>query len=369
MPLVREGSPVGVSPCGDREVEPFSETEIGLVQTFANRRSSRSRTCELFQELQSRNARAGGVPGAADGDERTAQDDRPVHVRSPAGLRDAGRECSEAVRSEAVQRLSLRRSPLASRGYPRRLHLRPQRSSRRIRSPPDASRRSAPRCPRTTHTFHIHDVAGRRRVPLWAGSGALAPHRTGMPMLRAGDLWGRSSSADEVLPFTDSQIALMKTFADQAAIAIENVRLFKELQARTTQLTRSVERADSARRDRPDLSSTLDLGDHARQTIVDPSQPARRGRRLLRSTSSTMRPTPSTSRPPTNLDEAATLSAPAHADPTGEGVVGPMAQCPRTRSDPRHRRRRTPTGPLRERPAPGRDPRDPRRAAAPGGMR
>ena len=42
-------------------------------------------------------------------------------------------------------------------------------------------------------------------------------------------------------PFCDPQVALLKTFADQAVIAIENVRLFKELQARTAELTRSVE--------------------------------------------------------------------------------------------------------------------------------
>jgi GAF domain-containing protein len=44
----------------------------------------------------------------------------------------------------------------------------------------------------------------------------------------------------EVRPFTANQIALVETFADQAVIAIENVRLFKELQARIGELTRSV---------------------------------------------------------------------------------------------------------------------------------
>jgi len=81
-----------------------------------------------------------------------------------------------------------------------------------------------------------------------------------VPMLKDGHpvgtivVWRR-----EVRPFSDQQIQLLQTFADQAVIAIENVRLFKELEARTTQLTRSVDELTALGEVSRALSSTLDL--------------------------------------------------------------------------------------------------------------
>src|SRR5262245_17614474 len=63
----------------------------------------------------------------------------------------------------------------------------------------------------------------------------------------------------EVRPFTDKQIGLLKTFADQAVIAIENVRLFTELQRRTAELTRSVGELQALGEVGRAISSTLDL--------------------------------------------------------------------------------------------------------------
>src|SRR5262249_52909206 len=60
-------------------------------------------------------------------------------------------------------------------------------------------------------------------------------------------------------PFPDTQIDLLKTFADQAVIAIENVRLFKELEARTAALTRSVGQLTALGEVGHAVSSTLDL--------------------------------------------------------------------------------------------------------------
>jgi GAF domain-containing protein len=89
-----------------------------------------------------------------------------------------------------------------------------------------------------------------------------------VPMLRDGApigviVVGRAEAG----PFTDNQIALLKTFADQAVIAIENARLFKELQARTGDLTRTVEQLTALGDVSRTLSSTLDL-DAVLSTIV-----------------------------------------------------------------------------------------------------
>ena len=81
-----------------------------------------------------------------------------------------------------------------------------------------------------------------------------------MPLLREGVAIGSIViRRTEVRPFSDKQIALLKTFADQAVIAIENVRLFQELEARTHELGRSVGELKALGEVGQAVSSTLDL--------------------------------------------------------------------------------------------------------------
>ena len=89
----------------------------------------------------------------------------------------------------------------------------------------------------------------------------------------------------EVEPFTEQQIALLETFADQAVIAIENARLFEELQERTAQLTRSVEEQRALAEVSQAVSSSLDLQEVLTTIVAHATRLA--GADAARSTSST----------------------------------------------------------------------------------
>ncbi len=111
---------------------------------------------------------------------------------------------------------------------------------------------------------HVHDLAAEpdEEFPLGKLYQQRGGHRTNLaiPLLREGAAVGAIAiRRGEVRPFSDAQIALVQTFADQAVIAIENVRLFAELQARTRELGRTVEELRALSEVSQAVSSSLDL--------------------------------------------------------------------------------------------------------------
>jgi len=115
-------------------------------------------------------------------------------------------------------------------------------------------------------TVHIPDVLADPEYQLNERQ-RVGGYRTnlGVPMFREGILIGVFALTKyKVEPFTDKQIELVTTFADQAVIAIENARLLSELQSRTAELTRSVGELKALSEVGRAVSSTLDL-----QTVLD----------------------------------------------------------------------------------------------------
>ncbi len=114
--------------------------------------------------------------------------------------------------------------------------------------------------------IHIPDVEAEPEYQHQTLSRAIG-YRSGLfvPMLREGAPIGVIFVARaEPGPFSGSELDLVKTFADQAVIAVENVRLFKELEARTGELTRSVEKLTALGEVSRAVSSTLDV-----ETVLD----------------------------------------------------------------------------------------------------
>src|SRR5499425_3420834 len=101
------------------------------------------------------------------------------------------------------------------------------------------------RCVLERRAVHVADLqAETEAYPEGSAIARELGHRTilAVPLLREGVPVGAINlRRDKVEPFTDKQIELVTTFADQAVIAIQNVRLFDEVQARNRELTGALE--------------------------------------------------------------------------------------------------------------------------------
>jgi signal transduction histidine kinase len=107
--------------------------------------------------------------------------------------------------------------------------------------------------------LHVPDVRAQNEFPNLGFSGNARTFLL-VPLRQQGELVGvMNARRTEVRPFTPAQIKLLETFTDQAVIALENVRLFQELEARTRELARSVEELKALGEVGQAVSSTLDL--------------------------------------------------------------------------------------------------------------
>jgi len=249
-PLLREGIPIGTIHIRRMEVRPFTEKQIKLLETFADQAVIAIENVRLFQELNESLEQQTATSEILQVIASSPTDIQPVlDVITENAARICGAD--DANIFLAVEGACLRK--VAGYGSV-------QGSPVGAESPVDRNTQVG-RVFVDRETIHIHDfVAVASDYP--ASRAARRGDRTtlGTPLLREGSPIGvLGVRRMEVRPFTDQQIKLLETFAAQAVIAIENVRLFKELDERTNELARSVGELQALGEVSQAVSSTLDL--------------------------------------------------------------------------------------------------------------
>ena len=243
VPLLREGTPIGILVLHRADVRPFTEKQIKLVETFAAQAVIAIENARLLNELRQRTADL-----TASLEQQTATSDVLQVISSFPGdlqpvfdamLEKAARICDATFGriyrwdGDALHLVGTHNTPPAFAEAARR------------RSPirPDP-RRPVGRMLATKTTVHIADLAAEpmyaeERDPSFVAAVELGGIRTllDVPMLKENELIGAIAIYRQVVqPFTDKQIELVQNFAAQAVIAIENARLLNELRQRTEEV-------------------------------------------------------------------------------------------------------------------------------------
>ncbi|WP_457153062.1 GAF domain-containing protein [Mesorhizobium sp. P5_C1] len=240
-PLLQEGKAIGALMIRRIEARPFSDSQIGLLKTFANQAVIAIGNVRLFEEVQARTADL----GEALQQQTATADVLKVISRSAFDLQSVLQTLIES----AVRLCGAKTSGIFMRdGDVFRLAAAydqtPEYRAYEEANPSPISRQSwVGRTALDKAVVHIPDVTkdtehGLPEAPRLGGYSAVLC----VPLMREGSVIGVfAMTRPEPGPFTDSQIELVQTFADQAVIAIENVRLFEEVQSRTAELSESLQ--------------------------------------------------------------------------------------------------------------------------------
>src|SRR4029077_2999894 len=244
VPMLRDGHPVGVITVGREAARPFPSEQIELLKTFADQAVIAIENVRLFTELQEKNRAltAAHAQVSESLEQQTATSEvLRVISSSPTDLQPV----FDSIAASAL-RLCDAKLCTAFRFDGELIHLVGSRhvseegaAAYRDAYPSRPGRQSGTHRAILTRTIvHIPDIREDAEYEL----GALARANDygcvlSVPMLRDGHPVGAITVGREAArPFTNAQIELLKTFADQAVIAIENVRLFKELEEKNSAL-------------------------------------------------------------------------------------------------------------------------------------
>jgi class 3 adenylate cyclase/GAF domain-containing protein len=225
VPMLKDNELIGAFILYRQEVRPFTDKQIALVTNFAAQAVIAIENARLLNELRQSLEQQTATANVLEVISRSAFDLHAVFktvAESSVRLCGADRAFIFRFDGETLRMAVAFNSSPEFEEWVARHPIRPGRHS------------GSARAALERRTIHIPDVLADPEYVY--GAKDVEPIRTvlGVPILKGDELLGVMMIYHlEVRPFTDQQIALVETFADQAAIAIENVRLLEELRKRT----------------------------------------------------------------------------------------------------------------------------------------
>jgi two-component system, NtrC family, sensor kinase len=246
IPLLREQQSIGAIVLRRTEVHPFSDKQIALLQTFADQAVIAISNVRLFDEVR---ARTEDLRESLEFQTATS-DVLKVISSSPDSLQpvldvivDTARHlCGTETSTIFLLRDEKFHIAAASGARPEYMEFL-QNNPIALDQPGSSTSRAA----REKRTLHIPDIGADPEFGQGPMSVGQRRALLSVPLMREGTAIGVITMRQSHLtPFTERQIEVVQTFADQAVIAISNVRLFEEVQARTRELSKSLDELRTA---------------------------------------------------------------------------------------------------------------------------